>query len=95
VRNYFKAAGHLFFFSEYDEDDIARAFAAASLCSHTVAVFRPTLERGPWDVCQVVGHRPYNEIVLDVANTNDAPTVDMLLVELQSLPSSTLIPMDA
>ncbi len=90
IRNYFKTPTAFFFFADFDEDDTVRAYAAARDLGGSVTLYAPTVWRGPWDACQVVGHRRWQDIVLDTVAA-EGPELTLLMRELKSLPSTTFV----
>lgn len=85
MKNYFKAAGHLFFFHDAVPESVESAFRAAVFVAENPAIFRPSQFAGPWDACPVIGHRPRADILRDLSTETDEEELLRLSDELVAL----------
>lgn len=84
AKNYFKAGGYCFFFYSNSPESAEDAYTLAKLTLQPVCIFQPTPFAGPWDRCDVVGHRSRKEILRDLARTVDADKEYWLEQELSA-----------
>ena len=67
-KSYFKTNNHLFFFDDENALSAATAFTDAVLASenNVISVWRRPRVSGPWEQCELIGHRSESSIFEDI-----------------------------